>query len=374
MTAVARPAADPRREARLMAAFVVSAIAVYAAVFVIARSVAYGRHGALVPAAALSDLLVSVPLLFYLLVVWPRGLSPLSVLPAVGVGATASKLLLPHAGSAGHVLALCVAPVEAALMVFAGLRLRRYYGGLRDNRATGVPFRDALRAALGSAPAADALYAEFAVVRYGLLWWWRRPPAPSVERGEFSYTEAGGWGALAGVLGALTLVEAPVLHVFAARWSEPAAWLLTASSLYAVLWLWADRNAVRMRPVVLTEDTLRVRAGMRWEADIPLAAVAKVQSVGAGGYRRDRKNDLEIAPGGGDARVLVVLREPLTATGPYGVRKRFRRVAVAVDDPEAFLAALLSRLGYLSGGGGAPLATATASSAESAAPAETAAV
>ena len=69
-------------------------------------------------------------------------------------------------------------------------------------------------------------------------------------------------------------VETLVVHLLVSQWSDVAAWVLTAGSLYATLWLVADCRASVLRPIAFKGSVLEIRSGMRFSADIPLERVA----------------------------------------------------------------------------------------------------
>jgi hypothetical protein len=154
----------------------------------------------------------------------------------------------------------------------------------------------------------------------------------------FSYHRKSGYGALLGALLLVFAFETLGIHFLLQRWSPVAAWIFTASSLYAMAVLIADARAQRRRPIVLADGVLQVRIGLRWTVAVPLAAVAEVSEVRtplprrAPGYLRAAV----LAP----PQILLVLREPLMAQGPYGIRRPVTRIGLAVDEPERLRMAL----------------------------------
>jgi hypothetical protein len=134
------------------------------------------------------------------------------------------------------------------------------------------------------------------------------------------------------------LVETLPVHVLVAHFSPVAAWILSGASIYSLLWLIGDYQGLRLRPCRIDDDLLLVRLGLRWSVRVPLAAIAEVRAIRARPAGRDR--GYLHATLIGDPTVLVELREPVRAIGPYGWRRLVHRIGLAPDDREGFLAAL----------------------------------
>lgn len=126
------------------------------------------------------------------------------------------------------------------------------------------------------------------------------------------------------------------MHLLIALWSPVAAWLLTALSLYTVLWLIGDYRAVRLRPTLLHDGALEVRVGMRWNRRLPPAGVHAVRPAPASPLPGSTPGYLN-ASVVGSPNLLLELTGPLEARGPYGWRKEVTLLGLTVDDADAFL-------------------------------------
>lgn len=102
--------------------------------------------------------------------------------------------------------------------------------------------------------------------------------------------------------------------------------------VYTVLWLVGDLRALVLRPIRIEGGRLLLRIGLRWEADVPLAAIAAVErGPSAAGLR------LGVL---GSPNLVVRLRSPMQVHGPFGIRKTAGALLLQVDDPDALAAAL----------------------------------
>lgn len=331
-----------RRAAALpIAGFGLTALGVYATLFVLASSQLFERAPELGSFGITFDLLVTVPAAFWLMVARPRKLPWLALVPCVILSGWAGVLVLPPEHRQFlHAARYLIAPAELWLVGYGAVRAwRMLRGGAHPSRD--VP--DAIRAALGEIvryPAvAEAVAAEVALFWYALLSWGARP---RVAPGEAAFTQhrKSGIGGIVGALAFACVIEAVGVHLLVAEWNGTVAWALTGLSAYSVVWLVGLGRSVVLRPTLVGRDALRVRIGALYEAVVPFEAIESVTQLrGAPASRR--------APGYLHAalfaapRLMIELKEPVEARGLYGNRKRgITRIGLLVDEP-AELAALL---------------------------------
>ena len=301
--------------------------AVYLACAAIATSGLPARAPTVIPAALAFDLIATAAVVTWWLGVrragWPRW----TVAVAAGAGRLAAWRLIP----AGAGVLVVVLAVEAVVVATAVMRSRTIARVARAHPGPGpvAALEAGLRAADVPARLVPLLATELTVLGLGLGGWVRRAPA---GRG-FAMHRRKSWAAIVAVLLGLIAVEGAAVHVMLAGWSPVAAWLATASSLYAALWLAADYHALRLYPLEVTADAVRVAVGLRWRVELPRAAITAVALT-------------EAAPSGAlaatvvEPTVLVTLDRPVVARGLLGRSRRVTAVALTVDEPAQFAAAL----------------------------------
>jgi hypothetical protein len=332
------------RAVRVLLFAAVTATIYAAELLVVARMPRVSRPEILA-AAVLADLAVVVPLAYFLLFLrgkkWPVGLLPVFLLSLAG-----ASLVLP--GDYRHLLPrarLLVLPVEVGLVGFLLWRVRRIVAGLGAGGAeTDVLERldEGFGRVLPNRRLASALAYECAVLYYGLLGWWRQPARAAGH--SFSYHRNSGYGALILTLMVVSAAEVVGLHLAVRLWSGTAAWLLSALGVYAVLWMAGDYQAVRLRPVVAADDALRVRVGLRWSASIPYSQIEQVRPRGKESLSKRTPGYLHAALLT-DPQMVLVLRGPVRARGPYGIEKEVWRVGLAVDEADRLRAVLAVQCG-----------------------------
>jgi hypothetical protein len=155
---------------------------------------------------------------------------------------------------------------------------------------------------------------------------------------RFTVHRRRGGAIVGGTLAVLSAIETFAVHLLLRSHAPALAWALTTTSAATVVWMIADAIALARGGVLVDDEALELRVGRRWRARIARAAIDRVERVTA---RPARAPDL-IRAGVLGTDVIVHLRAPVTVRGPFGVLRRGQRIALAIDEPERFVAALTS--------------------------------
>ena len=295
------------------------------------RTAAY-QHGSIVRLAILFDLVVVFPLLFGAVVLRPARRSLLEAAPILVLGAILAGALLAARSETRVPLRAAGALAEMTVLALLVLRIRNASAQLRSAASDDL----LLRIGTLTDPVLRLAGAELLVFYYALVGpFVRRPLRPN----DFGYTENSGLGGLLLALGLVTSMETIAVHLLVATWSPRAAWVLTALSIYTLLWLTAVFQASRLRPVVVSDDQLLVRTSLVWTIEVPRDAIALVGAI----EDAPREKGILRAALGTAPVVLVMLKRPMVARGPLGVRRSVRGIALYVDEPARFRAALDAR-------------------------------
>lgn len=330
--------------------FLPLAAALYTFCILSLHSRAFALRPGLIAGAVTFDFTVSVPTLYWWFMVRKARWPALSLLPALVLCLLIASLLLPAEHRqplrlAQYFIALAELAAAAAVTAKAvgaarAYRSRAQAGGGDDDPVELLRF--SLRRALPVKRVADVLADELALLYYALFSW-RRRVAPRADEAAFSYHRESGYGSLLLAFTFVAVLELVGAHfLVTAWWGRGAAWVLTGLSLYGLVWLLGFYQAVRLRPVTVGPDSLRVRVGLRWSVNVPLDRIeAVVQPAAVQAHQKDK--DYLRAVALGEPQFIIKLREPLTAHGLYGTSRRVRAVGVAVDDPAGFKDVLTAR-------------------------------
>lgn len=282
-------------------------------------------HPDLVRGAVIFDLCAVPAGLWWLLVV-RRGLARPRTVARVAVLSIALCAVI-----FGREVRLLAAPVELALIWLAVSSVRRAVQA-RSASDAATALRTGLSDALGDSPVARAVATELAILWYALFSWGRRA-AP----GGFTAYKRAGWVAIYAALALACAGEAIPLHFLFRRFGPLAAALSVTVHVYTVLWLVGDLRALVLRPIRIEGRSLLLRIGLRWEADVPLDAIASID-------REPSAKGLKLGVLGSPNLVLR-LRAPMQLHGPFGIRKTSDTLLLQVDDPDALVRAVSGSTG-----------------------------
>jgi hypothetical protein len=276
------------------------------------------------------DLCVTIPVLYYLLVV-RRGAHPATLIPVFGGGMVLARLLVPRGHQEFlHSLTPLASALELVLLAVVFTRARRLSSVLRAADAADPveKIRLACEGIFGPGRLAGFLTAEVAILWFALFSWRRRP-----GRGVTFYRESG-WPTVLGVLFLLIAGEGFGAHMLLSKWSVRAAWTFTALDVYSVLWLLGDFQALRLRPATFDGEVLRLRLGMRWSARIDAPNILSVTRLSPGDFPKTR-DTLRFSMLD-EPRYAITFREPVPFRGIAGLERKVRAVGVLPDDAAAF--------------------------------------
>lgn len=150
-------------------------------------------------------------------------------------------------------------------------------------------------------------------------------------------------GALAAGFAIVVVVETAVLHLWLGARHPVVAWTLTLLGLATLAWLADDWRAMGRGGVSVGDEAIALRVGRRFRADVPRALVV--------GATHPTWRDLPASEGDAarefldltqpaDPNVLLTLAAPTPVRLPGGIQRRVRQLALHLDDPQAFLAAV----------------------------------
>ena len=285
------------------------------------------------------DMVIVVPLAFYLLIVRRYGLSVLTLAPVLILSVIAGASILPASHQQSlHALEGLVALMEISLVSWIAWRATR---ALRSARRDGMAdpleqFRRAAFELLQNDRVAGIFATEIGVFYYALGAWRARPHVPAGTT-AFTHHRRSGQAAIVFALLLLMLVEGIAVHFLLLIWSAVAAWIFTAGTLYGALWLIADYRATVLRPILIDDETIMLRAGLRWTVGVPRANISAINR-----RKPEPGKELLNLTFMGNPTHWIMLAEPLPVQGPYGFQRPVRAIGIqpdAADDLERILPA-----------------------------------
>jgi hypothetical protein len=155
----------------------------------------------------------------------------------------------------------------------------------------------------------------------------------------FTYHKKSAYAAILGTMAFLLVVETIGLHLLLMQWNIHIANIISALSLYGLLWLIGDYHAIRLHPVILTNEEILLRTGVRWKGTIPLDQISQIEI----GNPRPEKNKNYLRASVLWPRLIIHLRNPIRVRGMFGLTRHPTQIGLSIDEPELFKNEILRR-------------------------------
>jgi len=280
-----------------------------------------------------------VPFLYYLFVLRNSNRKLAAALPFVILGYLAAMLLIPGSPPALKWFGYALVPFEAALIVYGLLRLRNWRRQYRATLAeqSGHVADSLLKstsAAFGGGKLAAYAANELTILYYAYASWRTR----RYERegtAAFTYHTNSIWPSTLLIVGKIIVLESIGLHFLISQWSHLAAWLLTSGDVYLLSLLIADYRAIRLNPVLVGKETVRIRYGLRIRADIQIDDIESVD-VSREYTLSKEEQEAAVTPVFEAPNVLIRCHRPVATAGMFGIRKTVSHIYLKLDHASAF--------------------------------------
>ncbi|HVZ48986.1 MAG TPA: hypothetical protein VG916_09395 [Gemmatimonadaceae bacterium] len=142
-----------------------------------------------------------------------------------------------------------------------------------------------------------------------------------------------------GVLTFLVVVESVGMHLLLHQRHPALAWTLSALGIATLYWIVADAIQLGRTATEVTAGAIVLRVGKRASATLPRDAVASA-TIPTWRDIPPRSPDFINLTKPVEPNVLLAFREPVTVVLLGAVRRPVRAIALRVDDPAGFIAAV----------------------------------
>ncbi len=287
------------------------------------------------------DLVVTAPLVYFLLI-RKRSISKLTVVPWIVGGILLAKAFLPaHNNEPALWASQYLLPIiELVVLSVVGYRIYLISASFK-RQGKQLDFLTAIQHStaevFGKGLAATLLAWEIAVFYYAFFKWRK----PLLGAGQFTYHRKSTVKPVLVLLLFLVVVETFVLHLLISIWSPVAAWIVTGLSIYSFFWIMAQIKAMGYRPLAVEDGTLQLRHGMVFQCDIPLDNISVVCTEKI----KDQPGKvLSLLPNMEGPNLQIELKEPIEVTGLYGWSTEEQALKLRVDEPEKLQELLEGRI------------------------------
>ncbi|MFK7950277.1 MAG: hypothetical protein AB8G11_21995 [Saprospiraceae bacterium] len=314
--------------------------------FLLAKSAAFHQNPDTLSLAITLDLLITVPLVYFLLI-RKKNIPKYTVVSAFIIGIIAATFILPESNQyyLSQIKFWVVPVLELTIFTIVFSKLRKTFKAVKAEKQTTPDFYSAVIKATKEVlpPRVSSVFAtEISVIYYSLHWSprFRDKRKPKIQENEFAYHRRGGVREVLSVLMLAIVAETIAIHLLLAQWSLVAAWILTFLSIYTFFQVVGIIRSMPRRPIKIENGNLYLRYGLFNDTTIPLMDIEEIKLERKG---LEFDNDTRMLSGLGEIdsyNVVLHLKNRHTMSGLYGFTKTFTTIAFHVDDKERFEAAL----------------------------------
>lgn len=155
----------------------------------------------------------------------------------------------------------------------------------------------------------------------------------TVVNQQFTYHKKSGYTGFIIAMICVCMVETVGVSYLLYKWSPVLHWIHLFLSVSTILFLILDLQAVTKNPIILQNDELIIKVGLRPAVQIRLSNILEIKS-GKMNFENDRKNKdvLDLSLLGFDEPTFeIVLSEPI-----QNKNKSIQRIFFTIDDERAF--------------------------------------
>lgn len=156
---------------------------------------------------------------------------------------------------------------------------------------------------------------------------------------EYTLHKKMGYGGMVFGFIFVLLLEGIGVSYFLHNWSKLAAWIHLVLSLYMMGFLLGDYKAIIRNPVLLSQDKIHFRFGLRMKVEIFIRNIELIQS-GKINYEIDKKRkDVWVATllEFEGPNIEIALKEPIMIKDGIGREHLTRKIYLSLDEEDLFM-------------------------------------
>jgi hypothetical protein len=174
---------------------------------------------------------------------------------------------------------------------------------------------------------------EMAVFYYGFLNWRKR----ELKNNEFTYHKYSGTIALLITVIFIVAIETFVIHILVQRWNNTVAWIFTFLSIYSAIQILGLLRSMPKRPISIENGRLYLRYGIMNETTIELNKIESIILSSKDIEPTTETRRLSILGELESHNLVIRLKEENTLYGLYGIKRKYKVLALYVDNKAEFL-------------------------------------
>ncbi len=305
---------------------------------ILPRTSAFQSAPADVSVAILLDLLITVPIVYFLIIRKTK-IPKFTVIYPFLIGILIAGFIIPleHQALLSKVKFFAVPLIEVGLvsiLIYKIIQLNKSFKNQANNEND---FYDNLLIACNEifpGRVGRILATEISVFYYLFA----TKKKAEIQENEFTYFKKNGIKTVLVVILFVLLIEAFAMHLLLAKWNETVAWVVTLLSIYAMFQILSILKSLNKRLLSINyhTKTLHLRYGFASQTYIPFEHIERIEKTTK--TLEDKEHIKLSAFDMLDAHNIIIhLNQKHTIDRIYGIQKSYKSIALFVDDKDVFV-------------------------------------
>ena len=282
------------------------------------------------------DLVIVIPAIYFLLI-RKKEIPKITTVPFFIAGIVIASFIIPKDFQfyLTQIKNWMLPIVETTIFFLVIYKVRQLNKLFIKDRLQTLDFYSALKSASAQIlpkKISGAFATEIAVLYYAFFNWKKR----KLSVNEFSYHKSSGTIALLIVFMFLILVETSVVHLLLQKWSVLAAWILSIISIYTFLQVFGIMRSMSKRPISIDNGELKLRYGLFSESTVLITNIEGIELSTISIELDETTKKLSPLRDFESHNIVIRLKEKEVLFGLYGLKSKYKNLALYVDEKEQF--------------------------------------
>ncbi|SDX86700.1 hypothetical protein SAMN05444411_110145 [Lutibacter oricola] len=309
---------------------------IIALMIAIAKSPIFVNNPSELSLAITFDLLLTVPIVYFLLIRKTK-IAKTTVVPFIIIGLITCTLILPSENQYYlNLFKTWILPiVELSVLTFVIYNIRLAIKKYKQNQTASFDFFTTLKNTcyeILPKSAVIPVVTEIAVFYFGFIHWKKR----ELKKNEFTYHKNSGTVTLLIAIIFIIAIETVTLHILLAKWNATVAWVLTFLSIYSGIQIFGFIKSMFKRPISIENNKLFLRYGIMNESTIDIATISSVEISSKDIELNKVTRKLSFLGELESHNVIIKLKEENILVGLYGIKHKYKNLALYVDNKNEF--------------------------------------
>lgn len=290
----------------------------------------------------LLDMVITFPVVYYFLIIRPLKLRKWSIMLVISLCCIAAYIILPgHQRSYIIQLRKLTVVIELGVLVYGMRKIKKIRTEYKLLQTTfpdvAYNLYKSMATVFGHSLYVKIAASELTILRFGLLCWKKPRPIP-IDSIRYTVYKESNYPLLFGVILFACMIEITGLHLLLLHYSKIAALVVSIMSLYGTIFIVSDLSAILKSPVLIMDDKLLLRTGLRWRTIIVKNNIASLEKI-----KDSYQPDSDCFKGGvlkSGVNILFTFKHPVNIERLYRKPVSVYKLIMNIDRAEDFIAEL----------------------------------